>query len=185
MREKNLQRSEVRRSFLSRLGIGALGAATLARLGSASTPLDTSWRPARHTQDDWLDEIPGVHRVVFDTTTAAWMALALHFGVIYLATNRNAYKLQDSDSAVVIIVRHKSTVFGYNDEMWAKYSQHFSEYAEFIDPQTKETPKVNLYGNMGIDMLVKRGVHFAVCQTATETVAWVIADKSGVGLDGL
>ena len=28
----------------------------------------TRWQPERHTQDDWLDQIPGKHRLVFDTT---------------------------------------------------------------------------------------------------------------------
>ena len=61
-----------RRSFLSRLGVGAaafgaLGAAPVlqAQAGSAGR-----WQPGRHTQDNWMEQLPGKHRFLLDTTTA-------------------------------------------------------------------------------------------------------------------
>jgi hypothetical protein len=182
MSDEAKQSATERRSFLSRLSFGALGAAaaTVAVPSVSAAATESSWRPARHGQDDWLDEIPGQHRVVIDATTPAALALALHFTPIYLAANRNTYKLQDSDSAIVIITRHKATSFGYNDTMWAKYGNYFSDHSEFTDPQTKQAPKVNVYTNAGIETLGKRGVHFAVCQMASDTIARSIAEKTGV-----
>ncbi len=62
-----------RRSFLSKFGIGlTAGGATLGgRIASAQTPSNDGghWQPARHSLDDWLDQIPGKHRFVLDTTT--------------------------------------------------------------------------------------------------------------------
>jgi len=189
--EKWLQSSMMRRLFLARLsaGVGVLGAAAVGSPAmAAQVGADAPWRPARHAQDDWFDKIPGEHRFVFDTTTPAGMALALQFGGNYFTANAEGYGLKDSDLAVVIVARHKATAFGYNDAMWAKYGKQLSEQAEFIDPKTKEPPTVNVYTAAGdgsgqagrMDVLIKKGVHFAVCQTSTRGIAAGIAKATGV-----
>jgi hypothetical protein len=77
------------------------------------------------------------------------MALALRFAGNYFTANQNAYGLKDSDLAVVIVARHKSTSFAYTDAIWAKYGKQLSEQAEFTDPKTKEPPKINVYAAPG------------------------------------
>ena len=63
-----------RRSFLSRLSVGlaAFGAALVpgaaADAQTASAAPLPRWQGTRHPQDDWLDRVPGQHRLVFDTT---------------------------------------------------------------------------------------------------------------------
>jgi intracellular sulfur oxidation DsrE/DsrF family protein len=154
---------------------------------------DAAWRPARHAQDDWYDKIPGQHRFVFDSTTPAGMALALRFANNYFTANQNAYGLKDSDLAVVIVARHKSTSFGYNDAIWAKYGKQLSEQAEFTDPKSKEPPKINVYAAPGdgsdesgaMDALIKKGVHFAVCQMASRHIAGRIAQATGGETDAI
>src|ERR1700730_5780100 len=104
-----------RRSFLSRLGVGAgvLGASAVGATSAvAEGPAGAAWKPARHTQDDWLDEIPGQHRFVFDSTTPDGMTLALLFAGNYFTANHDSYGLEDHDLAVVIVARHHSTSFG-------------------------------------------------------------------------
>src|ERR1700732_2180820 len=86
MSGKLLESLMARRSLLARLGVGiglagAFGANSPKVL--ADTGSDTSFRPARHAQDDWLDKIPGQHRFVFDTTTPDGLALALRFARNY------------------------------------------------------------------------------------------------------
>ncbi len=190
MSGKWLQLLMARRSFLARLGtgVGVLGATAIS-----SSPVvaqgapDALWRPARHAQDDWLEKIPGQHRFLFDTTTPEGLALAFRFASNYFTVNQNAYGLKDSDLAVVIVARHKSTSFGYNDAIWAKYGKQLSEQAEFTDPKTKEPPKVNVYAGAGdgsgqsgqMDALIKKGVHFAVCQTSSRGIAGRIAQATG------
>src|SRR5581483_11077168 len=114
-----------RRSFLSRLGlgVGAIGGAMAfsapgSPVEAASTP---AWQPARHQQDDWLDQIPGKHRLVFDTTTAEGFGQSLLYVNNYLGLNKSAYGLQDSEMAVIIVARHRSTPYAFNDAMLAKY----------------------------------------------------------------
>ena len=48
-------------------GAALAAGAPLASAQSSST----NFRPARHAQDDWMDKMPGKHRLVFDTTTPA------------------------------------------------------------------------------------------------------------------
>src|ERR1035438_6200030 len=132
MNGKWLQSSIARRLFLSRLGLGVgIAGATLAGSSAAKAqgPADAPWRPARHTQDDWYDKIPGVHRFVFDASTAEGLGLALQFGSNFYMVNETVYNLKDSDLAVLIVARHKATSMAYNDAMWAKYGKQFSDQA--------------------------------------------------------
>lgn len=181
------KQSSARRLFLARLGTAAGIVSATAFSASGDVKEDSSWRPARYPQDDWLDKIPGQHRLVFDTTTPDGIAVALRFAGNYFTANRQAYGLKDSDLAVVIVMRHKSTAFGYNDAMWAKYGKQFSQQSGFDDPKTKQPPRFNAYATaqhttgqeVPIDALVKQGVHFAVCSMSTHGIAGMIAEANG------
>lgn len=198
-----LARRAARRLFLGRLaaGAGVIGAA-VATSPAGSTALampaaaakDESWRPARHAQDDWLDQVPGQHRLIFDTTSADGMFWGLRFAGNFYTANHDAYALKDGDLAVVIVARHKSTPFGYSSAMWAKYGKYLSEHADFVDPKTKEPPAVNLYAapehspGQGaapdpIGALTKKGAHFAVCAMSTRAIAGKIAAGTGANAD--
>jgi intracellular sulfur oxidation DsrE/DsrF family protein len=174
-----------RRWFLARLGAGAglVGAAAVGGSAAmAETPADASaraaWKPTLHSQDDWLEKIPGQHRFVFDTVSPAGLDLAFTFGGNYFTASHAAYGLEDHDMAVVMIVRHKSTSFGYNDAMWAKYGKQFSEQSGYTDPKTTAAPTANLYAER-MDGLVKKGVQFAVCQMSSRRIAGMIAQATG------
>src|ERR1700688_492633 len=92
-----------RRSFFSRfsklgLGLAAGGAAVGARVSpaQAQSAEGPRWQPARHPQDDWLDQIPGRRRSVIDAPTPEGFGNALMFLNNYFNTNKAAYELQDS-----------------------------------------------------------------------------------------
>lgn len=186
-----------RRLFLGRLaaGAGVLGAAavgTSAVMAPNAAAADESWKPARHAQDDWYDQIPGQHRFVLDTSSAEAMSWGLRFAGNYFTANQNAYGLQQSDLAVIIVARHRSTSFGYNNDMWAKYGKYFSEQADFVDPKTKEAPTVNVYlavdeasGATSIDDIIKKGGHFAVCSMSSHALAGRIAKGTGGNADAI
>ncbi|MGH9563980.1 MAG: hypothetical protein ACRD3S_21215 [Terracidiphilus sp.] len=184
-----------RRGFLAGLGGISVAGATVVTSSAraAAAAADQAWRPARHAQDDWLDKIPGQHRLVFDTTTADGLASALQFASNYFVANQESYGLKNMDLAVVIVARHKSTSFAYSDVIWAKYGKQLSEHAEFVDPKTKQPPTVNLYTTEGddsgqpgrMDALIKKGVQFAVCQMSTRRIAEKIAQAHGVEGDAI
>jgi intracellular sulfur oxidation DsrE/DsrF family protein len=179
-----------RRSFLSRLAAGAAivgGTVFKSQPAAAQSASAAPWRPARHTQDDWLDQIPGSHRFILDTTSPLGLGNSLIFSNNFFVASQNAYGLGNPDTAVVIVLRHNSTPFAYTDAMWAKYGTAIGEAAGgFDDPKTKTRPTTNVYNSGGygsalpnngvtLEALIGRGVHFAVCQMATRRFAGAIA----------
>ena len=181
-----------RRSFLSRLGVGVRrvrrGVRAGRRLGRAVAVgrAAAAWQPTRHPQDDWLDRVPGQHRLVFDTTMPEGLGGAMFYASNFYAANQNGYGLANADVAVVIVLRHNSTPFAFNDAMWAKYGAVLAERSHIIDPKTGQAPKVNINNastpqNFGttLDSLIGRGAHFAVCEMATRRIAGAIAQATG------
>jgi hypothetical protein len=182
-----------RRSFLTQVGTAGAAAAaaglTVATPAAAQTA-GARFQPARHSQDDWLDAVPGKHRLYLDALTGPGAGDALLFAGNFLTNSKDAYQLADSDSAVVICLRHFATPFAWNDSIWAKYGEPFTQMLTKInDPKTGKAPTINLYrvsgygmqlNNLGttIDDLLKRGVHFAVCDAATRFTAGQLAQAT-------
>jgi intracellular sulfur oxidation DsrE/DsrF family protein len=203
MSRDSVQRALARRSFLTRLGAGAaafgaaFGGATAAQAQTAPSG-GARFAPAKHSEDDWLDETGSAkHRLFYDTTTAEACGYALFWSRNFFAANASGYKLTDDDLAVVICLRHESTSFAFTDAMWAKYGPMLSERADhFVDPKTKQVPTINVYmttgygeqlknGNVTLDAMAKRGVRFAVCSMATRAAASLIAQKTGANVDAV
>ena len=176
-----------RRSFLTRLGAGVTvaGGALASGVSVASAQSSSAgFSPAKHTQDDWMDRIPGKHRLVFDTTTPAGFGAALLYANNYLISSASGYGLKDQDTAIIIVARHFATPFAYNDAMWAKYGKQFSEQSGFVDPKTNTPPTANLY-LARMDELVKKGVQFGVCQMSSRRIAGMIAQATGGEAGGI
>ena len=180
---------------MTRLGAGlaAFGGAFTLGAGSlqAQRSLDAPWTPARHPQDDWLDAIAGQHRFFFDATSPAGVGDAVVFASNFLAASKSGYGLEFGDNAVVIGLRHHATAFAFTDPIWAKYGVPLGERIKFTDPKTVVAPVVNVYQATGygtaltnrettIDMMVQRGVHFAIRDMATRAFAGVVATKLGL-----
>jgi hypothetical protein len=165
-----------RRSFLSQVGTGVtvVGAAAAAGATPATAQTGTRWQPARHEQDDWLESVPGKHRFVFDTTTPGGMSSALLYAGNYYNANATGYGLRDEDLAVVIVARHTSTAFAYNETIWSKYGEPISAFTD----RNREPSKTNAYARQ-IDGLIRRGAHFAVCQMASRALAGSVARAVG------
>jgi hypothetical protein len=176
-----------RRAFLSRLGIGAVSAGVVAATGTTAQAQSAgarTWQPVRHAQDDWLDQVPGTHRFVLDTTTPAGFAAALPFVNNYYTANHAAYGLNDGDLAIVIVARHDSTPFTYNDSMWAKYGPSLVQRSKFMDPATGKPPVINLQ-RAPLEALLKRGAQLAVCQLSTRVLATNISAAGGANADAV
>jgi len=177
-----------RRSILSRLGIGVAGLGT--GLGASRAQAQTArFQPAQHPQDDWFDQLRGTHRFVLDSTTPQGGGAALAFANNFFEANKSGYNLDPPSLAVIVVLRHFSTPFGYSDAIWAKYSPQIFELIKFSEPRTMQPAKANLYNAAGygfelpnfgttIDSLVGKGVNFAVCDMATRFFAGYIADKT-------
>jgi intracellular sulfur oxidation DsrE/DsrF family protein len=162
-----------------------MGGVALARDKSAPA---SRWEPARHEKDEWLDKIPGKHRLIFDTTNHNGVAEALLFANNFLLANRSDYGLDHKELAVVVVLRHLSTPFAYNDAMWAKYGTALAARAQFVDPKTKQPPTGNSYAHgegASFDALSKLGVQLAVCAMATRFFATGLAEATGGTVDAV
>jgi hypothetical protein len=181
-----------RRSFLACMNAGAASLIAMGGVASAqqSEAPAAPWEPARHPQDAWLDEPSSKHRVVFDSTEFDSAGESLAFAANSFHVNQDDYGLRDNDLAVLIVLRHGATVFGYNDAMWAKYGEVLAGLSKAVDPKTKQTPKLNLYLASGYGDLLpsrghtlaevaKHGAQFAICAMATHAFSGMIAKKSG------
>ena len=140
--------------------------------------------------------MPGKHRMVFDTTNTNGLGEAIFFANNFIRVNRTDYGLAQTDLAVVIIVRHQSTGFGYNDAMWAKYGAPIAARSHVEDPKSKQTPKLNMFNsgdyveqlaNQGVTLeaISKLGVTLAVCSSSTRANAGAIAKATGGDVDAI
>lgn len=175
-----------RRSFLSRIGIAAaavgLGSEkTLADPGRAKGPTESDsarasaertdgWAPARDAKDDWLDQIPGKHRLFFDTLTDAGLRQARGFANNYFDGSKSGYGLEQGDLAVVVCLRHSATPFAFTDAFWAKYGPAMAESLKLADPKLTANPH-----RVQLEALIRRGVHYAICNMASRRYAGLIA----------
>ncbi len=200
MTEKYFKSLRERRFFLKRIsGVAAVlgGAVALGtRPAEAQSGTGESWTPARHAVDDWMDEVPGVHRFLFDNTTASGFAGSMRFANNYMRVNVDDYGLDNSDLAVVIVARSNSTPMSFNDAMWAKYGEALSARENLIDPKTDAPPKINLfntpgYGNelptngLTLTELFEKGLQLAVCRVATQGAARRVARAVGGDADSI
>jgi len=184
-----------RRALIAGLGTAVAAAAVGSRNASAQTT--RKYQPARHTQDAWLDTVPGRHRTFIDAATASGAGQALLYANNLYEANKSGYQLTDKDVAVVICYRHFATPFAFNDTIWAKYGGIMSTMLQFTDPMTKAAPTMNVYKsstnyglalqNFGntIDAVSKRGTQFAVCDVATHAFADAIAMATGTSPDAV
>jgi len=173
-----------RRSFATT--IGAALAFTLGSRAAGAQGRSTKFQPAKHSQDAWLDALPGRHRTVIDASTVNGGETAMLYAFNMFESNKVGYSLPDRDVAVVVCLRHTATSFAFNDAIWAKYGKSLNMPMKLTDPKTKQPPTTNLllsvdYGldlpNFGvtIEELVKKGTRFAVCDMATRGAAGSIA----------
>lgn len=133
-----------------------------------------------------MDELPGKHRLIFDTISSFGLSNALLFANNFMLVNRNDYGLQNSDMALIIVVRHLSAAFGFNDAMWNKYGAPMAKSAQFEGPATTAAPTANPLNGAGMGgQLAKQGVQFAVCAMAALRVAGTIAQAVSGDTDAI
>ncbi len=189
-----METMNTRRSLMT--GLGAAAAAAVLVPASAGAQTRTSnFRPARHNNDSWMDELKGQHRVFIDSSTPNGGAEALLYANNLYMANESGYSLKPADLAIIVCLRHFATPFGYNDAAWKKYGKAFAGIMQFKDPKTGLPPSTNLmnsdYGfalpNLGVTLksLIDRGTRFAICDMATNFFAMQIAQDVGATKDSV
>jgi intracellular sulfur oxidation DsrE/DsrF family protein len=177
-----------RRAVLTGAAVLGAGLAAAAPAEAAVSGAPAAWAPAREKLDDWLD-IPAAHRFLFDCVTPPGVPTLLGSARNYYLANRDAYGLEPSRLAVVVIFRTAAVPFGYTDAIWAKYGRVLGPNAQVIDPATGAAPTRNIFnvkgapgpgaGGVVLSDLADRGAQFAICETATRGVAQALAAATG------
>lgn len=157
-------------------GLGA--AATAAGLGTAVTAraqAPAPFTPAFHPHDDWMSAMPGKHRVVLDVTTPEGVPDGIRFAGNLFNGNKSGYGVEEAELALILVLRHSATAYGYNDAIWAKHGKT-------MDAKAATPPTANPFNSgerMQLSGLAKRGVQFIVCGTASRGLASRIAGQGG------
>jgi intracellular sulfur oxidation DsrE/DsrF family protein len=105
----------------------------------------------------------------------------------FIDVNRNAYGVENGDLAVILVARHFSTPYSFNDAMWEKYGETLAAQSNFPGAETDGAPATNPLGGSGqstmrgvtLDTLFAKGLQLAVCQVATRAFAGGVARAVG------
>jgi intracellular sulfur oxidation DsrE/DsrF family protein len=170
-----------RRAFLSRFP--AATALFAVQQPAPSTPKQPA-APARHPQDEWLDQAPDKHRVVFDTWLADKFSEALGFAANWARINKDSYGLTDADLAIVIVARHGTAPYAFNEATWTKYGKIFAANQSAGDKVAHPNPATNIHAAR-LATLAKQGMRLAVCNLTTRAYTQIIAKETGAEPDAI
>ncbi|MGE0463626.1 MAG: hypothetical protein AB7Q16_19870 [Vicinamibacterales bacterium] len=164
-----------RRKLMSGLGVTAAAVALGARTSNAQAA-PAAFQPARHAQDDWMDSLPGKHRVILDITSPAGMPEGIRFAGNLFTGHKVGYGMEDAELAIIMVLRHGATAYGYTDAIWGKYGKAMG------GRDAASPPTANQYDTgdrKQLSGLAKRGVHFVICGSASQGIARRIAGAGG------
>ncbi|HTE44181.1 MAG TPA: hypothetical protein VK636_02965 [Gemmatimonadaceae bacterium] len=159
-----------RRGFLGRL-LGGTAAITL--FGAAPTSLMASEAPS--PGDDWMRDLKGTHRTVFDMS-AHRNGKPLGQSKNYLDAWRDSFKVLERDINLVIGVHGDAIPLVLTDALWSRYK--LGEQYEVTDGGTKGPAVRNVFTaanaagaglvtpEQSIESLQKRGVRFLICMNS-------------------
>ncbi|MDA1370375.1 MAG: hypothetical protein O2971_06395 [Proteobacteria bacterium] len=190
------QPTQGRRRFLTGIGVVATGATLTATAQAAQNHggQHHDFVPQRHSEDAWLDANSASHRVFLDSSTTSGGITALNYANNILLGHAEGYDGSDSDYSIIVCFRHQATPLGYNDAMWEKYGEQFSTSMRFNDPRTDAPFKANPmrmargdFSNRGntIDMLIARGISYAICNKATRSISAFVSRATGASTEDI
>jgi hypothetical protein len=161
-----------RRGFLGRL-FGAIAA--------ASFPVGTGAAAAQESgPDDWITEVKGTNRCLFDFPRHGNMMPQLHI-LNYLNTYATAYKASPGQAGAVgtfySIGQQSSIALAFNDAMWAKYS--FGEYLSLKDAAGKP------YTRNVFNRPTKEDLHLAMQAIQSPTIPALAEAMPAIGIENL
>ncbi len=169
----SLQKQD-RRALIAGLGMAAT-AATIGARGTRAQGAVSPFTPARHEQDAWMPAMPGRHRVVLDVVTPAGVPDGIRFAGNLFNGNKTGYGVEEAEMALIVVLRHSATAYGFSNAIWSKYGKT-------LDAKATPPPTANPYDSgerTQLSGLAKRGVQFMICGSASRGIAGRIAGPDG------
>ena len=172
-----------RRAFLG--AFATLGAGAMLRV-------DGSAAPDAPASDAWLDSLKGKHRQLLDAPDPDGGTVLRHVRG-YLDGWRDDYGVPERDVSVIVTMYGRTTPFGLQDSMWAKYQLGSAQNANLTDPTTNAPLARNWFAHpqpgdpvadgtpeSSMEALRRRGVVFALCNNALKRWSSRL-EKQGLG----
>jgi intracellular sulfur oxidation DsrE/DsrF family protein len=180
-------RSDRRRLIGAGALLGWAGLLAGSRASAQSSPEPKSWTPTDDAKDSWLDRPGTRHRSVIDTSDAESGQAGLYVANNLYQSNKDGYGIEAKDIGMVVVLRHLSAPFGYNDKMWSKYGSHFADALKLEGKDAIRAAKANPLltaedpddkDAVTLSTLFAKGARFPVCAIATHGAAMQIAKKT-------
>ena len=163
---------------------------TLAALGGSAANAASESQTKGDPQDAWLDQGGQQHRIIFDTISVKGVGESLNFADNFYKANQSGYGVAGKDLSVVIILRHFSASFGFSDAAWAKFGVSLSDWSNLAELGIKTPAATNPYEANPLDpklsskgrrlsSVAAQGARFAVCEMASQVVAFMISKATG------
>ena len=205
MKEEQLNSGTHRRGFLGMLasGVAAIGITAIASPFKLNAQQKAA--PSQMTKseaDIWFNKLKGTHRVVYDSPRPHEI-FPFAWPKVFIMSNESTGS-PASDCGVVVVLRHSSICFAFNDAMWEKYKLAEMckvgelggafQAADAATATQKRNPFFNTQPGdfkipgigpvpIGITDLQKDGVMFCVCNAAINVYANVVAGKMNTTAD--
>ena len=185
----DLKLSTHRRGFLgsvaaaaATVGLGNIVPASVTGDAAAATGGDRAL-------DAWLGNIKGTQRQVYDAPEPNH-GFAFAWARVFYMTNSET-GVPDSDTFVMIVLRHNAIPFALADGAWAKYK--LGEVFNITDAKTSAPSVRNMFykpapgelplPGMSIDELLASGVVFGACNMAITFYSGLVAKKMSMNPD--
>jgi hypothetical protein len=179
-----MARSTDRRSFLSALGFGVVGASLLPEKLAHAGATETARAPWDLA---WLDTMKGKHRQVFDLGGRnPTVGQALRVPRNWLNAHKEVYGLDDKALSTCVGITSQSFPINASDALYMQYP--LGEHFQIKDPSTGQWAKRNIWldetgplmaDGANVRGLQARGTVFWQCSNALNSVVQELFDHYG------
>lgn len=194
-RSDDLNAAKPRREFLGQIAASAVvlaGAAcaspaAAAQMATGPAPSRSGTSSTQVWDDSWFGKLTAKHKAVFDSPEVAENStLGFQHASRYTQGMYDALGATPHDVQAVIVVRHKSIGFAFNDAMWEKYA--IGEIAKVKAGEAWATKNSLARGRgnntnadrpqANIDWMISHGSFVLGCDLATQGLATQIAERT-------
>jgi hypothetical protein len=86
---------------------------------------------------------------------------------------KEQYGLANADLAVVIVARHGTTPYAFNQAIWTKYGKIFADNMSTTDKVAHPNPATNVHA-ASLTRLANQGMRLAVCEQTLRAYVEII-----------